>query len=675
MSTYTEILNLYKADTTSDEELDEYINVKEIFENNPDRMEQFAKEIKQNITNIEDKNTEQDTKISDIQTNIEENKQAIAKLEVKKTALETENAELKKDIEATSLTGEAEGESIVIKDSSGARFKKIELSGNSVQKSRTGYNLLNPIKGLTEKTINGVTFTPNFDSDGNLLYINVNGTATGEAYFDVIGNSTSLYGLKTNSTYTGSITTISGKTFFRIYTYTTNWTALFASTSVKGFTIPDGSTGIIFRIAVSDKITVNNEKVYPMILDGNYTIDNLPYYEPYGAMPSLDYPSEVKVVKDNINLVKCNKNLFNINAQPIQPQSTPRRGNLTITGQEMHFNSTDLKWSTVAQRAWVIKLLNQDDIYISAKSTIRPFSNNAGIFYCFSKEKPTISDEIPKCTHITNSINGKQIKVTPDADAKYLVIMLQSQYIPATETKEEQDRTITVKNLMISYSSNSDYVAHESEQISMPCQKEMLEDDYFDLENYKEIHNIKHIVLDGVNYGANYVFPNGWFIIQKYESDGTSHNIRDVQKPELSTTVEKIKCSHLKAISAYSLQNGLGTGIAVRSKTANDGIAIKLDDATEETNTWTKETINAYLKENNLDVYYLLVEPEILDMTEQQKITADKLNNLRTYKNGTNLYDTDEVSTNKKVVYYKDLETVINNINNAITVAGGDINV
>lgn len=39
-----------------------------------------------------------------------------------------------------------------------------------------------------------------------------------------------------------------------------------------------------------------------MLLEGTYTSENLPAYEEYGAMPSLNYPSEVEAVGDNINL-------------------------------------------------------------------------------------------------------------------------------------------------------------------------------------------------------------------------------------------------------------------------------------------------------------------------------------------------------------------------------------
>ena len=39
-----------------------------------------------------------------------------------------------------------------------------------------------------------------------------------------------------------------------------------------------------------------------MVLEGTYTADTLPPYEPYGAMPSPDYPSEIVTVGQNVNI-------------------------------------------------------------------------------------------------------------------------------------------------------------------------------------------------------------------------------------------------------------------------------------------------------------------------------------------------------------------------------------
>ncbi len=82
-------------------------------------------EIKQEISNIKAKNDSQDTETKSLEAKISE--------------LEKENTELKKDIEAMALIGEAEGENITLNDSSGARLKKIEISGNSKQETEASF--------------------------------------------------------------------------------------------------------------------------------------------------------------------------------------------------------------------------------------------------------------------------------------------------------------------------------------------------------------------------------------------------------------------------------------------------------------------------------------------------------------------------------------------------------
>lgn len=53
-----------------------------------------------------------------------------------------ENERLRKDNEASSLEGQAEGESLYLKDSSNARFRSFGIGGNSKQATRTGKNKL-----------------------------------------------------------------------------------------------------------------------------------------------------------------------------------------------------------------------------------------------------------------------------------------------------------------------------------------------------------------------------------------------------------------------------------------------------------------------------------------------------------------------------------------------------
>jgi hypothetical protein len=91
-------------------------------------------------------------------------------------------------------------------------------------------------------------------------------------------------------------------------------------------------------------------------------------------------------------------------------------------------------------------------------------------------------------------------------------------------------------------------------------------------------------------------------------------------------------------------------------------IALKLDNQDSTQTDWTVDTVNDYLKKNEIKIYYALAEPTLIECTEEQSTILEQLNNARTYKNITHIYSTDEVSPNMEVTYYKDMETVINNI-------------
>ena len=140
---------------------------------NADELKNLQKDNTGNKTAIEainKKNTEQDTNIQKNAKDIETNQNNIKALQVKNAEVKAENERLRSDIESISLVGEAEGESIDLDDSSGARFKKFGVGGNHSQETREGYNLIYPLKSQTK---GGVTFTVNEDGS-----VTLSGTAT-----------------------------------------------------------------------------------------------------------------------------------------------------------------------------------------------------------------------------------------------------------------------------------------------------------------------------------------------------------------------------------------------------------------------------------------------------------------------------------------------------------------
>ncbi|MBQ8730669.1 MAG: hypothetical protein IJY81_05765, partial [Lachnospiraceae bacterium] len=142
-------------------------------------------------------------------------------------------------------------------------------------KTVKGKNILD-CRGLTKQTKNGGTFTPVYDNNGNLLYINVNGTFTAQT--DYIVNS----GMTFNST---------DELIFSTQAKGSD-TTIFAFVSTDGQLAQCNDTEVKFRplsestvytcyIRVRVNQTISNLKFYPMIRSASVADST---YVPYGLM-------------------------------------------------------------------------------------------------------------------------------------------------------------------------------------------------------------------------------------------------------------------------------------------------------------------------------------------------------------------------------------------------------
>ena len=173
------------------------------------------------------------------------------------------------------------------------RFNK--LMGNTEQESREGYNLTKIPETLTKE---GVTLTKYADGSFDLI-----GTATADSSFNVNMPINEIELGKKYTLYTNQ--NISLRRQVAIYNkniwVSTPINQLENDTS-KIFTalIPDTqavATDYRFFINIATGITYNLKNVKIMLLKGEYTEDTMPPFEQYGAMPSINYPSPIKVVE------------------------------------------------------------------------------------------------------------------------------------------------------------------------------------------------------------------------------------------------------------------------------------------------------------------------------------------------------------------------------------------
>lgn len=128
-----------------------------------------------------------------------------------------------------------------------------------------GKNLLD-CRGLVEQTVNGGKFTPVYDDNGNLLYIEVDGTFTARSAYLLNRIATSEECIVSGAPTNGRIQVTSADTQYNDYG--------------SGTTIPSGFEGSVY-IIVDANTTLTNLKFYPMIRPASIADDT---YVPYGLL-------------------------------------------------------------------------------------------------------------------------------------------------------------------------------------------------------------------------------------------------------------------------------------------------------------------------------------------------------------------------------------------------------
>lgn len=238
------------------------------------RTEIIVNKIDGTISEILEYQDETTTKLNETISSVDETKQTISKVETKV-----------EDITTTTITSSG-GNSLHLTEVMESNALDYKIDGNSYQEVRSGKNQLDITQETT--TVNGVTFTNNNDCT-----FNVSGTATANTTItlgvvtDKIKPNTSYY-LYSNVAYNSNTFNLSLKLYK-------------SSTDIQFITANKVTTSVdseLVRASVDLYIpsgtTINQNNVKVMLVESS-VVDN--EWERYGATPTVDYPSEVEVVK------------------------------------------------------------------------------------------------------------------------------------------------------------------------------------------------------------------------------------------------------------------------------------------------------------------------------------------------------------------------------------------
>lgn len=588
-----------------------------------ENIEQINEKIKQNSNNIESlqadnttnkksieelkqKNAEQD---ESIKTNASE----IENLKQENIEIKAENERLRDDIKSIALTGEESGESIDLEDSSEARFNKFEIGGNHKQETRAGYNLLNMSKAKGG-TSNGITCSVN--SNGSYSYV---GTAT--------NNAINVFMLGYYGENVPTLFKLAPGTYYIKDVLLFNNTQSINSKKDQFFWTINEETNITGVRAVQAEIgKTYNEIKYPIVALSNKEVK----WEPYGAMPSLEFPSEIKTVKDNANEVVCNKNL-----------QKNKWENKTSAGASSNYRS----------------IINIDDMNLKLnKKYVIQFKCNVDYSNSTVFVENSITGESLQISKLLydniNKINYCVIEIT---EAIKALINKNNCYIVIFNATGMDVNTYSEEMIFEGENKATDYEAHQEQTITMPVQQEMLKDDYFDFENEKQTNLFEKIIVDGDKIRANSI---------RDTSDGNFQ-----WSFSIATKVDKLR----KIYSNVAMQatNFAKLNGVVLSKNSNT-VYIKSNKDIFGDKEFSISNLNEILKKmydtGNQVVFYIEKASDTeLNFTDEQKVVAKKIKEtLHTYKNITHIYSTDETGPIMNVEYAKDLNTQNNNLQNQI---------
>lgn len=502
------------------------------------------------------------------------------------------------NVEELGLLDITESTDTTLENSKDGVLKIKEIYGNTKQDTTSGKNLLDS-SGLTEQTINGVTFTPVYDDKGLLQYINVNGTATEDAtyrmnYIDLIAN--------TEYAINGCPSGGSSTTYF--FAVDGNIAKEFDIGSGNTFTF-ESDTNTITIIKVRANVTVSNFKFYPMIRLASITDGT---YEPFtnGPSPNPSYPQEIKsVVLSEIktyrkNLLDCSglveKTINGVTFTPVYDDEGLLEY-INVNGTATAISIFDVKKAVFSSGQYILNGCpsgGSDTTYRMDCYYSGPSNNDIGNGVTFEAEEGNV---LTTRIVIWGNVTVKNLKFYPMIR---LATITDGTYEPYTESVATLSNPITLNGL-------------NGVQ------------DYVDVKRGVEHHKFKTVVLDGNENWSSISLANGLF----------RTDVHNLQNAFGTDKYQPIICSHYPVI--FSAEKVC----CFLSKTEE-----KISFISNHVS--TLDEWKEWLSSNNVTVVYELAEPIETPLTDAD---VEALKSLKTYDGVTHIFTDSEIEPDWFVEY------------------------
>lgn len=557
------------------------------FNNNSNtKTEEFNNNSTEKINNF---NSNAEEKIANYNEHVETLTSRIADLEE-----ETE------DLFNALPTEKVNGTELYIEDAKPCRVINTEIGGMHKQETTQGINIDNT-KLLTTATRNGITRTV-MDDGG----IKLKGIATAQwnipifptelAHLEEGAYTFVCYGLPTdlsiNIYYVGNV---SGET-------------------VRKFTA-NGTSDYYINLTVTEGTTINCT-LYPFLIKGSYTADNIPKYEPYTggvASPNPDYPQVIEQV-NSVKLQYTGSNLFNYTKISTSSSSTSglvitlgENGDITVSGKPKY------SYPSIVLMQDITNILKDGETYYMNQSNHNTF--------CYLEVAITKNDD--SITYLGTQVSEKSFVVDKTNFKRYTIKAICCKL----EAWGEEEKTIT-SNFKLTRQKSVPFEKYQNQAINIDLKGNKLCAISDTIKDKLLIDRDGNVALQkNVNYSTFNEFNtvNGSFV------NSTQFILN------ISNCVKSVDQNSFYAISNCMLKNITNGGIGFFGTTSSGNIRVTVLNnilgVTQEDTTSTKLSAAKTFLQNlqqTPEIYYPVEVPELIDLGQIPELpkTFEGINNI-----------------------------------------------
>ena len=408
------------------------------------------------IESSEETATETDYKSATAKDKRKRTEYKVNKMEGKINALVSSVEEIEQELVLTATTEESKV--FHLPDSADNNCKSVKIFGESTQETRSGINKIR-FTNLDKPGKNGVSIT---SKDGILT---CSGTPTAFDYIAIVNRD--IQPILPAGTYTLWLGDMQADCYYNTYnedgSQVDNEVYFYYGKNATTLTteLPFKLVGI--NLYFNSGISYDGKIITPMFVSGTYNNNTIPTFEQYGAMPSPEFPSEIKSVRGknefDISKIENTDKITNNGDGTLTLANTSSANGYINTGKKLSELCPDLKvgetyaltlkttstaeyihigevWGNTYTKTITQTMLDSNVIIYGGYNTTDTISN-------IQIEKGTVATDYVPYNHIEFKTTGKNSLNIPNVYELYQYITNTSLSLPAGEYVLSAENIVT----------------------------------------------------------------------------------------------------------------------------------------------------------------------------------------------------------------------------------------